>query len=59
MDEKLVEEVKKNFVGYLDPDFNEIFQRSNTLNEMLHICHSYIMNNEERFTFNRFNSSRQ
>ena len=47
MDEKLVEEVKKNFVGYINPDFNEIFQKSNTLNEMLHICHSYIMNNKE------------
>lgn len=47
MDGKLVEEVKKKFVGYLNPDCNEILQKSNTLNEMLHICHSYVMNNEE------------
>ena len=50
MDEKLVEEVKEKFVGYTmesSEDLVELINKSKSINELLHIMHSYIINNDE------------
>ena len=49
MSKKLIENVKENFVGYTGYGEEELISLINgagTINELLHICHSYIMNNE-------------
>lgn len=50
MDEKLVEEVKEKFVGYTmesPDDLVELINKSKSINELLHVMHSYIINNDE------------
>ena len=49
MDSKLVEDVKNTFVGYTDrrEGIVQLIDRANTINELLHILHQYVMNNEE------------
>lgn len=43
-----VEEVKSHCVGYtLDNDFSELIDSAETVNELLHAYHSYILNNDE------------
>ena len=49
MSKRLIENVKENFIGYTEYGESELIQLINqvgTINELLHICHSYIMNNE-------------
>ena len=50
MDEKLIEEIKGTFIGYtmISPrNLEEYIKKSNTINELLHVFHSYITNNEK------------
>lgn len=50
MNPKLVEEVKKSFAGYKTSskmNFGNIISQAESINEILHIVHSYITNNEE------------
>lgn len=50
MDNKLVEDVKHGLVGYLvliDESFLKLVENSKSINELLHVFHSYIMNNDE------------
>ena len=49
MDENLIEEVKENFVGYAPlraGHLSELINKARTVNELLHVIHSYIINNE-------------
>lgn len=49
MDENLIEEVKKKFVGYSPLTLGhlpELINKAKTINELLHVIHSYIINNE-------------
>lgn len=47
MDEQLVEDVKNNFRGYTFFDPIPFINRCNSINELLHVVHSYIVNNDE------------
>ena len=50
MDPKLIEEVKDKFVGYTLNDGSnliDLIEKSKTVNELLHVIHSYIANNQE------------
>lgn len=48
MSETFIENVNKNFVGYLlERNVDEVISSSKTVNELLHGVHSYVMNNEE------------
>lgn len=49
MDIKLIEDVKKEFVGYyfLGWNLDKIIDETKTVNEMLHVFHSYVENNHE------------
>lgn len=49
MSKSLIENVKDNFVGYTgygEEELSMLINEAGTINELLHICHSYIMNNE-------------
>jgi len=49
MSKSLIENVKENFVGYTgygEEGLSQLINEAGTINELLHICHSYIMNNE-------------
>lgn len=50
LSENLVEEVKEKCVGYKigqKEDFTQLINKSKSINELLHVYHSYIMNNEK------------
>lgn len=48
MSSKLIEEVKKYCVGYLiDNNLEQLIGKCKSINELLHVMHSYITNNEE------------
>lgn len=50
MSKDFVENVKKTFVGYTSfnlGDLNNSIKDAKTVNELLHSCHSYVMNNKE------------
>ncbi len=50
MSEELIEEVKNNFVGYTlsgTTDLARLIKKANSINELLHIFHSYITNSEK------------
>lgn len=50
MDPKFIEEVKDRCVGYTSPSpelLAELMGKATTVNEMLHVMHSYIMNNDQ------------
>ena len=48
MDMKFVEEVKEKCFGYgMGIDFGEIASHAKSVNELLHLMHSYITNNDE------------
>ena len=50
MDSKLIEDIKDKCVGYTflqSSDLIELIDKSNTVNELLHVIHSYITNNNE------------
>ena len=48
MDEKLIDEVRGEIFGYkIDVDVNKLIQKSRSINELLHILHSYICNSHE------------
>ena len=48
MSKTFVDKVNKNFYGYLlEKNVGEVISNSNTVNELLHGVHSYVMNNEE------------
>ena len=50
MSKDFVENVKKTFVGYTSfnlGDLNNSIKDAKTINELLHSCHSYVMNNKE------------
>ncbi len=50
MNEDLVEEIKDTFVGYTSLDtakLTEFIKQASSVNELLHIFHSYIINNEQ------------
>ena len=50
MSKDFVENVKKSFVGYSScnlESLNNSIQDAKTVNELLHSCHSYVMNNKE------------
>ena len=50
MNEKLIEEVKDNCIGYTSTssyDLVQLIGKAGSVNELLHIMHSYIVNNEE------------
>ena len=49
MSKTFIEDVKKTFVGYTsfnENDLNTSIKEAKTINELLHTCHSYIMNNQ-------------
>ena len=49
MNEKLIEEVKYSLIGYVpsrQENLSELISKSKTVNELLHVIHSYIVNNE-------------
>jgi len=49
MSKNLIEDVKEKFVGYTgygEEELSTLINEAGTINELLHICHSYIMNNE-------------
>ena len=47
MNPKLVEEVKEEFAGYtLSFNISKVINHTNTINELLHVIHSYITNND-------------
>ena len=47
MDEKLIETIKEQFVGYTSyGNLSEVISQSKSINELLHAFHSYITNNE-------------
>ncbi len=49
MSKNLIENVKENFVGYTDfgeKELSDLICESSTINELLHVCHSYIINND-------------
>ena len=49
MSNNLIEDVKENFFGYsmfYEAELNLLINKADTINELLHICHSYVMNNE-------------
>lgn len=47
MDKQLVEEIKEVLVGYyLGSNLSALVSKCNTINELLHVFHSYVMNNE-------------
>lgn len=47
MSPKLVEKVKSEFVGYTyRQDLAEVIKQSKSVNELLHVMHSYVVNNE-------------
>lgn len=48
MSTKLIEEVKGQFVGYtMDRgDLTQMVKKSGSVNELLHVMHSYVLNNE-------------
>lgn len=48
MSPKLIEEVKEEFIGYTmaGKNLGKCMQESRTINELLHVLHSYIANNE-------------
>lgn len=49
MNEKFIENVKKNFVGYTMTEISDlvnVVNKATTVNELLHAIHSYIINNE-------------
>ena len=50
MSKDFIENVKKTFVGYTSfnlGDLNNSIKDAKTVNELLHSCHSYVMNNKE------------
>ncbi len=50
MSKDFIENVKKTFVGYTSfnlGDLNSSIKDAKTVNELLHSCHSYVMNNKE------------
>lgn len=50
MDEKLVADVKKSFIGYTFDNFinlDSLIKRCQTVNELLHVLHSYVLNSED------------
>lgn len=51
MDAELVDHVKKEFVGYtlFKGSVSEVIKSATTINEMLHIIHSSIINNEKNY----------
>lgn len=49
MDEKLIEQVKYSLIGYApfrQDNLSNLISKSKTVNELLHVIHSYIVNNE-------------
>lgn len=48
MNRELIEEVKEEFVGYtlFGGDLTQCINKSETINELLHVMHSYVTNNE-------------
>lgn len=48
MTDEIIEGVKKEFIGYkIDVDIGNMIQKSKSINELLHVMHSYITNNEK------------
>lgn len=47
MDEKLIDEVNEVCVGYTGIEPSKLFNKCSTINELLHVYHSYVCNNEE------------
>lgn len=48
MNTKFIEEVKGAFVGYKDKeDLTQMVKKSGSVNELLHVMHSYVVNNED------------
>lgn len=50
MEMEFIEQVKKECVGYTMNETSnlvELIQRAKTMNELLHVVHSYVVNNEE------------
>lgn len=49
MSPRLIEEVKEEFIGYtiFGKNLGKCIKESRTINELLHVLHSYIANNEE------------
>lgn len=47
MSEELINSVKRNLIGYsMFKNVNACLEKVNTINELLHVVHSYIVNNE-------------
>ena len=48
---EVTKETNDNFAGYImaSNSFEGILSNANTINEMLHILHSYVMNNEDTY----------
>ena len=51
MDERIVSETKSELAGYiLDKDLMSVLKNSHSVNEILHVMHFYVMNNENILT---------
>ena len=47
MDEKLIDDVREELCGYSFCSPIKLYEQSKSINELLHVAHSYITNNEE------------